>query len=191
MERDKEQDSNKHKEFIDDLIKEKPLTRSFQKLSRESVEVNVCRHRSASDAAENNLALLTEALNTADTDETKKFIQDKINSLSEEVKKLESGRIEGVLTYLTYRDVNDIKASVTEAVLHFKDYNFDPDVIMSRIIAEERFMTVFCALKKKDNPSQRYFRTLDEIALVDELSIFELYDLWERNFVLTDDELKN
>ena len=92
---------------------------------------------------------------------------------------------------MTYRDVNDIKAAITEAVVHFQEYKFDMDVIMARVAAEERYMTVFCALKCKENPSKRYFATLEDVAAVEEATIYRLYNRWEQHFVLTDTELKN
>lgn len=183
--------TNKHKEFIESLVKEQPVTRAFNKLNKAPLEVSVYRHTSAVQALEDELLLIDEAMSDCKDDKLKEQLLNRKSKTEEEIKKLEADRIEGVLTHLTYRDVNDIKAAVTEAVVHFREYKFDPEVVMARIVAEERFMTVFCCLKKKDDVHSRYFKSLDDIAQMDELTVFDIYNKWEKHFVLTEEELKN
>lgn len=184
-------ESKKEKEFIDGLIKEQPVTRAFQKLNREPLEISVYRHTSSIQDLESELALIDEALSKVKEDSDKATLVAQKEKVEADLKRLEKDKIEAVLTKLTYRDINDIKAAVTEAVLHFQEFNFDQNVMITRIVAEERFMTVFCALKHKDKPGQRYFASLEEIAQLDDMTVFDLYNKWESHFVLTDDELKN
>lgn len=184
-------ESKKEKEFIDGLVKEQPVTKAFQKLNREPLEISVYRHTSSIQDLESELALIDEALSKVKEDSDKATLVAQQEKVKKELTKLEEDKIDGVLTKLTYRDINDIKAAVTEAVLHFQEYNFDQNVMITRIVAEERFMTVFCALKKKNNHNQKYFANLEEIAQVDDVTIFDLYNKWEAHYVLTDDEIKN
>jgi hypothetical protein len=182
--------TDKDKEFVESLVKEQGTTKAFQKLHRGPLLVSVYRHTSVIESLEKELIFIEDAMTKAAELEKVK-LEERKSTIAEELKKLEADTIEGVLTTLTYRDINDIKASVTEAVLHFKEYNFDIDVVMSRIAAEERYMTIFCALKQAGNTSVRYFKSLEEIAAIDDFTIFDLYNKWEKQFVLTDEELKN
>jgi len=181
----------KEKEFLDGLVKDQPVTRAMQKLTREPLAISVYRHTPKIEAMESELAIVDSALANVKDESDKVKIEERKKQLEAELKTLENDKIEGILTPLTYRDVNDIKAAVTEAIIHFQEYKFDPEVVMSRVVAEERFMTVFCALKSKDNRNVRYFSSLDDIAMMDEMTIFDLYNKWEQHFVLTDTELKN
>jgi len=189
---DENKEKKKEKEFLEGLVKEQPVTRAFQKLNREPMEISVYRHTSSIQALETEISLIDEALAQVkeDSDKTATLTERK-TVVEASIKDLEKDKIEGVLTKLTYRDINDIKAAVTEAVIHFQEYNFDQNVMITRVVAEERFMTVFCALKKKGKPNEKYFGSLEEIAQVDDLTIFDLYNQWETHFVLTEDELKN
>jgi hypothetical protein len=184
-------DENKQKEveFLESLVKDQTVTRAIQKLNREPLKVSVYRHTSVIEALERESALIKDALTQIKENNDEAKLKQRLAEIESELDKVEKDTIDGVLTQLTYRDINDIKAAVTEALVHFKDYNFDLEVIMTRVIAEERYMTVFCALKTLSG--QRYFKSLDEIALVEDSTIFALYDKWEKHFVLTDDELKN
>jgi len=187
---DKEETKKDEKIFVDGLVKEQSSTYAIQKLYRKPLPVSVYRHTSLVEALEAKAVELEEAFKQLDGAD-KIEAQKNLNELKSELDKLEADKIEGVLSPLTYRDVNDIKAAITEAVIHFQEYKFDMNVIMARIAAEERYMTVFCALKKKDSPSNRFFDTLDDVAGMEEATIYHLYNLWERHFVLTDSELKN
>lgn len=187
---EKEQ-KNEEQEFVDGLIKEQSVTNSLQKLHRKSLEVSVYRHMSLVDALEAEICSMEEAIPQLSEEEAKATTQKRLAELKAELAKLETDCIKGILCPLTYRDVNDIKAAITEAVVHFQEYKFDMNIIMARIAAEERYMTVFCVLKKKNNPMQRYFNTLEDVAAVEEATIYYLYNQWEKHFVLTDTELKN
>ena len=184
-------EEKENKNFIDGLVKDQHTVRAIQKLGRGPLEVSICRHTSTIEALAGEAALIDSALAEVRNESDKVKIEARKKQVESEMAELSKDSIDGVLTHLTYRDVNDIKAAVTEAVIHFQQYNFDNEVIMSRVIAEERFMTIFCALKRKDDITKRYFKTLDEIAIVDEMAILDMYSKWEQHFVLSDDELKN
>lgn len=179
-------------EFLDNLVKDRVATQAITKLGREELPIRVYRHTSRVQAIEIELSEIDKRLTSSKLPEKdKKVLEDRKAQLDEDLKKQDAKIIEGVLTPLNYRDINDIKAAATEALVHFKEYKFDTPVVMARMVAEERYMTVFCALKKKESKSERYFKNLDEIALIDDETIFDIYDKWEKHFVLTDDELKN
>lgn len=178
------------KEFVDGLVKEQSVTNALQKLHKKPFLISVYRHTSLVEALETELFTLEEAMPKLDEAEKAKA-KARSEEAKAELSKLEVDCIEGILSPLTYRDVNDIKAAITEAVIHFQEYKFEMDVVMARIAAEERYMTVFCVLKKRDNPNRRYFDTLEDVAAVEEATIYRLYNRWEQHFVLTDNELKN
>jgi hypothetical protein len=179
------------KELIEGLLKEQTATRAIQKLNRKSIEISVYRHASLVDELAVELSRLNDELTQDIANESRSLIETKKSVIEDRLKELEKDKIEGVLTTLTYRDINDIKAAVTEALVHFKRYDFDLDVIMSRVVAEERYMTVFCALKQKGNTSIPYFSKLEDIAEIDDITIFDIFKKWEDHFVLSADELKN
>ena len=188
---ERESDKKKdEKDFVDGLAKEQEATKAYQKLHRKPLEISVNRQLAVVETLERNIVVLEQSLEGLD-EPKKAEIQKQITELNAELIKLDADKIEGILTPLTYRDVNDIKAAITEAVVHFKEYKFEMNVVMARIAAEERYMTVFCALKRKDDPTRRYFDTLEDVAEIDETAIYVLYSRWEQHFVLTDSELKN
>lgn len=183
-------ENKQEKEFVSGLVKDQPTTVALKKLYKKSLEVKIVRHTSLVESLHSELHTLEEAMPQAD-EATKAEALKRQEAIKADLVKFEADVIEGVLYPLSYRDVNDVKAVITEAVLHFQEYKFEMDVIMARIAAEERYMTIFCALRQKGNPDKRYFANLEEIAAVEETTIQELYALWEKNFVLTDTELKN
>jgi hypothetical protein len=183
-------ENKKEKAFVDGLVKDQSTTVALQKLYRKPIEVKTIRHSSLVESLHSELHALDEAMPQAD-EATKAEALKRQEVLKADLVKFEADVIEGVLYPLSYRDVNDIKAAITEAILHFQEYKFDMDVVMARVAAEERYMTIFCALRQKSNPDKRYFANLEEVAAVEEPTIQELYVAWEKNFVLTDTELKN
>lgn len=185
----KEKDTTKR--LVESLLKDQIATRAYQKLNRPPLEVNVYRHSSSVEALQNQLSLFNERLEDVKDETIKQDLNKKKQFAEEQLAKLEKDKIDGYLVPLTWRDLNDIKAAVTEAIVHFSEYKFDSDVQLVRIAAEERFMTVFCALKQKDDKKTRFFKSLEEIAEIDDLTIFDLYQKWEDHFVLTDKEIKN
>lgn len=189
-------ENSESKQLLDDLINTHSVTNAITKLNKKSLEVNVYRHTSAVQALEQELTLTSDAITK--TKSQKKVDQVILDHLEkrkkfceEELNKHDNDRIEAIMMPLSYRDICNIKASVTEAVLAFKKFKFDSDVQMVRVAAEERLMTVFCVLRKKENPQEYYFEDLVNIALADDVTIAELYSKWEQHFVLTDTEIKN
>jgi hypothetical protein len=183
--------TDENAEVLNKLTKDKVVTQALKKLNQTPIEISVYRHTSLVQNLELELQLITEELAKSLSDDAKKSLEERKNLVKSKLDESVADKIEGVLTPLTYRDINDIKAAITEAVLHFNQYNFDDAVKLSRIMAEERYMTVFCALKKKTSIRHKYFDTLDDIALCDDLMINDIYEKWERHFVLTEEELKN
>ena len=182
--------------FIKDLVQGASATRAITKLNTEPKEIKVYRYGS-------QVQILEDALYDIDSHFTEENRQknpsqktlDALNKIKkdteERLKKHDENMIEGILMPLKYRDINLVKAAATEAVIDLQEHNFDHAVVMTRLIAEERYMTVFCALREKDNPKQRYFKNLEEIALSDDITILNIYQEWENHFVITEDELKN
>ncbi|TDI97023.1 MAG: hypothetical protein E2O29_01955 [Deltaproteobacteria bacterium] len=179
------------KKLVDSLVKEKVATKAYQKLNNPPLEVSVYRHTSSVETLQDNAIRIDEQLSEVKDEKQIKILNEKKQFAEEQLAEFEKDKIEGILLPMTWRDLNDVKAAITEAIVHFSRYKFDPDVQLIRIAAEERYMTVFCALKQKNDKTIRYFKSLEEIAQIDELTIFDLYNRWEKYFVLTDEEVKN
>lgn len=189
--KDKQKQLEKEIDFLDQLVKQNSTTNAMQKLDRKPLKVSVYRHTPFVQQLEEELSLIEESLKKDTKDSIKEKLNNRKLAVEKKLKEAENDKIEGQLTFLTYRDINDVKAAVTEAAMHFEEYNFDPGVKLSRIVAEERYMTVFCALKCTDNDKKRYFKSLEDIAQIDDVTIFDIYEKWEKHFVLTEEELKN
>lgn len=183
--------NEQEKEVLDQLIKEQGATKAIQKLNRTSHSVSAYRHTSLVQEIELRLGQLDERLKDTKDSETEASLKAEVKELEERLALEDKDKIEGVLTPLSWRDINNIKAFITEAVLDFNEFNFDPAVKIARMIAEERYATVFLCLKKKDNPKVRYFDTLEDVAVIEEETINDIYSTWEKYFVVTEDELKN
>lgn len=178
------------KEYLDNLVKERYATQAIQKLHRKPLAISICRQVALLDTLELDLASLEDKIKDAkDSDEVNDLnaFKEKLVTRLEEVKK---DTIDGVLYPLTYREANDVKAFVTEALVHFDTFKFDTSVKMARIIAEEKFATVFFVLKRKDSKAQ-YFQTLDEVCTIDDVTLISIYNTWYDHFVLSDEEIKN
>jgi len=184
------EENKKESAFIKGLTDEESATNAISKLNKDPIKLSVFRHTALVQQLEAGLDKIDEELKNAKSDSEKKSLNDSKKTVKKQLAKEENIKIEGYLTTITYRDVMDIKAAVTEAVVHFNRYNFDIDVKMARIVAEERYMTVFCALKKADKVTP-YFAELKDIVEIDDTTIFDIYDLWDKAFVVTSDELKN
>lgn len=186
-----EKEKEKSNKIVQSLLKDNIATKAYQKLNNPPLEVSVYRHTSSVETLQDNVIRIDEQLDEVKDEKQKEVLNNKKQFAEEQLEELEKDKIEGVMVPLTWRDLNDVKAAVTEAIVHFKEYNFDPEVQLIRIAAEERYMTVFCALRQKDNKKVRFFSSLDEIVQIDELTIMDLYRRWENHFVLTDNEIKN
>lgn len=191
VEKENDKEKSVDNELLDELLKSHTVTRAIKKLNEKPLEVSVYRYTSAVEALEQELTLTSDAIAKTKEENVLGHLQKRKQFCEEELAKHENEKIEGVMTQLTFRDMFDVKAAITEAALSFKKHNFDAEVQMVRMAAEERYMTVFCALKKKDDLTKQYFGTLNDIALADDITIAELYLKWEKHFILTDDELKN
>jgi len=194
--KDAEEKNEETKKLLNELASTQSVTNSVTKLNKKSLEVIVYRHTSAVQALEQELSLTSGAITKekakSKVDEaTLEHLNKRKQFCEEELKKHENNKIEAVMVPLSYRDISNIKAAVTEAVLSFQKFKFDKDVQMIRIAAEERLMTVFCALRKKENPQETYFESLEEIVLADDVTMDDLHAIWEKHFVLTDTEIKN
>jgi len=84
-----------------------------------------------------------------------------------------------------------VKNGIYEAVQAAKKYNWDDDVKIRAMIREERTLTVFLSLKNKDDINKPYYEKLEDICAENDIAIDELYNIYLKNFVLTEKETKN
>jgi len=190
-EREQEQEQKRQGKFLESLIKEQPVTTGIQKLGKKNLDINVYRHTSAVELLEEQLSQLDEKLAKTEDESEKQKFEDYREKLKNNVDAQESMKIEGTLTPLSYKDINIIKGLVTDLVVDLTKFKVSQDVILSQLIIEERRATIFFTLKQKGNLRKQYFASLEEIGLVDDDTINDIYNLWNKNFVLTDTELKN
>ena len=192
----KEENRKKDEKFLKSLAQDAVATRAITKLSAEPKEIKVYRHASQVQALEDMLYDIDSKID--DENRQQKPNQSMLDALNKrkadvesKLKEHDENMIEGILMPLTYRDINLVKAAATEAIIDLQEHNFDHAVIMTRLIAEERYMTVFCALRQKENTRKRYFKNLEEIALSDDVTILKIYQEWENHFVISEDDIKN
>lgn len=120
-----------------------------------------------------------------------KLLDQMILNYRENVEKYSVERLEATLVPLKYRDLQSIKDSVLEAVKYSHQFNWDDDIKMRAMIREEHTMTVYLALRKRDNLAERYYATLEDISAETESTIEEIHQHYLDNFVLSEEERKN
>lgn len=125
------------------------------------------------------------------TKEEVEFLENAKKNHKENIEKYSQARLQAVMVPLKYKDLQIIKNGIFEAIQSAKQYNWDDSVKIRAMIREERTLTVFLSLKKKEDISKPYYDSLEEISQETDTAIDELYNLYLENFVLSEQERKN
>lgn len=173
------------------IDKKDEITASMSKLKKEKVEVNLNPKKFLLEYSKAELKKLEEVdLTDADT-QSKDLIGLAKENLKKNIDEYSNCSLNAVLVPLKYRDLQAVKDSVLEAVKYAQEFNWDEDIRLRAMIREEHTMTVYLALRNKEDTNKRYYSSLEAIAQEPESLIEELYALYTSNFVLTEQERKN
>jgi len=173
------------------VLAEEQVIKAMEKVRKEKVEVNLNPKKFLLEHSKTELEKLEKIPPEGMNEHELKLLEEMKATYKANVAKYEVAKLEALLVPLKYRDLQAIKDSILEAVKYSMQYNWDDDIKMRAMIREEHTMTVYLALRKKDNPNERYYISLEEVAKETENVIEELYSMYVNSFVLTDDERKN
>ena len=173
------------------VLADEKVTVSISKLKRDKVPVNINPKKFLLEHSKQELEKL-EKQETVDMNPNELALYKQMKeTYQKNVTVYSEANLDAVLVPLRYRDLQAIKDSVLEAVKYAITFNWDDDIKMRAMIREEHTMTVYLALRKKDNMNERYYGSLEDIAAETESTIEDLYTLYVENFVLSDEERKN
>ena len=173
------------------ILKDEKVIKSMEKIKKVKVDVNINPKKFLLDYTKEELKKLEEQkLEGLSEDEIKLLEQAKKN-YKENIEKYSQEKLEAVMMPLKYRDLQVVKSGIFEAIQSAQQYNWDDTVKIRAMIREERTLTVYLSLKKKDDINQLYYSSLEEICKETDTAIDDLYSIYLENFVLTDEERKN
>jgi hypothetical protein len=178
--------SDEKKDIADQIEREGDLAKSMAKLLTGGVEVSVYKYKLLIEETKRRLEDLRKAYEGLERTDDQLQI---LNKVEADLARYENDKIEGILTPLKYREIQLIKAGMAEAQLETRKMGYDLDVQILMALTEQRALTVYFALKKKDGVT-RYFSSLEEIAALPDDVINELYDLYMEKIGLTPEERK-
>ena len=148
----KEQEVTKE---IEKVLKEAPVVEAMTKLKKDKVEVLINPKKYLLDYSVDELSKLEKQDLTDLTEQEKSLIELAKKNHKENVEKYSQCKIDAVMIPLKYRDLQLVKDSIVEAVKYNKKYGFDDDIALRAMIREEHTMSVFLALRKKNNINTR------------------------------------
>lgn len=181
----------KEKDIVKDYEKNASAVKANLKLKKERVDVNINPKANLLEFARQDLEKL-EKIDLSDmTEQERSLIEQAKKNHRENIGKYEKAKLEAVMVPLKYQDLQVIKNGVLEALKYGAEFNWDDDVKMRAMIREENTLTVYMALRNKNDISRRYYVSLEEIAREPEATIEVLYNIYLENFVLTEEERKN
>lgn len=169
---------------VDAISAQHWLATAQEKLARKSVEVEVSNNLTLIQTLEEGLAELQAA---ADSEEKPAQIADAEQQLAT----LRQDRIVATLVPLKALELLLVQGFVTEASLKAREMGFELDVQLFLMAKAERCATIYLALRRRDNPAERYFKSQEDVALLDDRTLRELARHYGESFVLTEDERKN
>jgi len=169
------------------LIQDGEAAKSLIKLLTDKAEVKVYKYKPMIEAARAQIDSLKKALESGESNEE---VSAMIKQAEEQLQKAENEVLHGYLTPLTYRQIQLVKAGISEAQLEARKMGFDLDVQLLMSIREQRALTVYFALKRLDGKTL-FFSDLKDIAVLPEQAIDELYELYMTHIGLTPDDRKN
>lgn len=169
------------KATVEAVSKEALVVKAYEKLNRKSLEVEVPVNLSL---VQELTRFVEEARKTDASPETLAEAEQKVNDLRKDT-------IVATLVPLKAVEILMVQGFVTETALLVRQQGFDFDVQLFTMAKAERAATVYLALRKRGALAERYFKTQEEVTLVDEGTLKELSRLYGENFVLTPEERKN
>lgn len=172
-------------------MNEDKATQAMGKLKKERVDVDINPRKFLLEYSKEELKKLEEQTLEGLNEEDRKTLEQAKQSQRELIEGYSKARLQAVMVPLKYKDLQVIKNGIYEAIQTAKQYNWDDNVKIRAMVREERTLTVYLSLKKKDDISKPYYETLEKICEETDTAIDELYNIYLTSFVLTGTERKN
>ena len=160
-----------------------PTSTAMEKLNRKSVDVTVPVNLSMVEMLKSTLVDLRESKS-----ENKESL---IKEAEQQISALEKDSIVGALVPLKSSDMLVVHGFITEVGLKVKEHGVDLDVQLFLLSKAERCGVVYLALRERDNHGVRYFKSQEDVAMVDDQTMRHLARIYAESFVLTEEERKN
>jgi len=173
------------------ILEEGKVIKAMEKLRKEKVEVDINPKKFLLQFSKEELEKLEKTSIDGLGEDDLKSLEKAKSEFKKDIENYSSATLKAIMVPLKYRDLQTIKNGIYEAVNESQKYNWDDNVKIRAMIREERTLTVFLSLKKKDDLSKQYYESLEDICKESDLTIDELYNIYLENFVLSDKERKN
>ena len=165
------------------VTKVDPIARAMEKLNRKSVDVTVPVNLSMVEMLKSTIESLRESKS-----ENK---ESSIKEAEQQIAALEKDSIVGTLVPLKSADMLVVHGFVTEVGLKVKEHGIDLDVQLFLLSKAERCGIAYLALRERDNHGVRYFKSQEDVAMIDDQTTRHLARIYSESFVLTEEERKN
>ena len=173
------------------ILKEGKVIKAVEKLKKEKLDIDINPKKFLLEYTKEELKKLEEQSVEGLSEEEIKLLEQTKKNYKENIETYSQARLQATMVPLKYRDKQIIKSGIFEAVQSAKQYNWDDTVKIRAMIREDRTLTIYLSLKKKDDVNKSYYDSLEEICNETDPTIDELYNIYLENFVLTDEERKN
>ena len=184
----KELSSLDKRDITESISAEGDVSKTLIKLLNREAEVQIYKYKGLVESMREQLSGLEKAIK--DMEGTENYVE-ALSKTKSELEKAEKEVIHGYLTPITYREIQLVKMGIAEAQLEARKMGYDIDVQLLASIREQRALTVYFSLKTMDEKRSRYFKNLEEIAVLPDDCIDELFDLYMKHIGLTPEEIKN
>lgn len=164
---------------------------AMSKLKRDKLDIEINSKKFLLDYSTAELAKLEGHSVNDLSPEAKALYDQTVKTYKDNIANYKESKLIATLVPLKYRDLQAIKDGILEAVKFGVQFDWTEDIRMRAMIREEHTLTVYLALRKRDNLQERYYANLEEIVKEPDSAIDEIYNLYTSNFVLTEEERKN
>ena len=190
-------DDGKKDELLKSIQDGGEAAKTVSKLIKDKVEVDIVENQDELDMLEleESRLILQRGSLVGKDDEASKKATDDINRV---LKEIESRKVEvagktvkAYLVPLRYREYRIVQTAVAEALISTDGMGFDVDTKIAMVIQEKKMMTVFLALRRRENVDEKFYTSLDEFVKTSDNTIDRLYSTYSKEYELTDNERKN
>ena len=171
--------------IVKEVEKQGVAAQAYEKLNRKVASLKVPERMALIKDLQSMLKTIKESKTPKDN-KSKQLAQ-----INRELETANSKNIEAVLVPLTAMEMLSVQGFVAEASTRGLQSEFDLDVRLFMIVKAEHCAIVQLATRKKDSPSEKYFRNMDEVVMLDDETLHEIARQYKEAFVLSEEERKN
>lgn len=175
------------RDVVESVSKDELLVKAQQKLGCKSLDVEVPANLTLIETMEGSLNAVKTAATAVDPEQYKQQIVES----EQQIATLKTDAIKATFVPLKAMELLLVQGWVTEAALKGQEMGFELDVQIFLMSKAERCALVYLALRDRNNQSQRYFKSQEDVTLLDDRALRELSHLYTEAFVLTEEERKN